>query len=211
MAQLSQDLHNFFIEEPPDEHVTLSAVLELAGERTFGFLFVLLALPSALPIPAAGYSVPFGVVMLLLASQLIIGAKTPWLPSRIMHRPISVQRAQGIVKLGIPWMQKIERLSKPRLTPVCTSRLGQIIIGVAIALMSISMMIPIPGTNTLPAIGIFVTGFGLLDDDGAISLGGMVLCLCGGTLTFSILYTLAVGGTSLYDWFRVTLKSLLGK
>jgi hypothetical protein len=47
-------------------------------------------------------------------------------------------------------------------------------LGIAIALMGISMMIPIPGTNTLPAMGIFVTGFGLMEDDGAISLGGLV-------------------------------------
>lgn len=211
MSQLSQDLHQFFIEEPPAEQVTLASVLELAGERTFGFLFVLLALPSALPIPAAGYSVPFGIVMLLLAAQLIVGAKTPWLPSRIMHRPIAIKRVQGFVKSGIPWMQKIERVSKPRLTPVCTSRVGQVFIGLAIALMSVSMMIPIPGTNTLPAMGIFVTGFGLLDDDGAISLVGMLLCLCGATLTLSILYALSVGGSSLYDWLRVGFKSLMGK
>jgi hypothetical protein len=211
MAQLSQDLHQFFIEEPSAELVTLASVLELAGERTFGFLFVLLALPSALPIPAAGYSVPFGIVMLLLAAQLIVGAKTPWLPSRIMHRPIAIKRVQGFVKSGIPWMQKIERVSKPRMTPVCTSRVGQVFIGLAIALMSVSMMIPIPGTNTLPAMGIFVTGFGLLDDDGAISLVGMLLCLCGATLTLSILYALSVGGSSLYDWLRVGFKSLMGK
>ncbi|MEA5487338.1 MULTISPECIES: exopolysaccharide biosynthesis protein [Pseudanabaena] len=211
MAQLSQDLHQFFIEEPPAEQVTLASVLELAGERTFGFLFVLLALPSALPIPAAGYSVPFGIVMLLLAVQLIVGAKTPWLPSRIMHRPIAIKRVQGFVKSGIPWMQKIERVSKPRLTLVCTTRVGRVFIGLAIALMSISMMIPIPGTNTLPAIGIFVTGFGLLDDDGAISLAGMLLCLFGATLTLSILYALSVGGSSLYDWLRVGFKNLMGK
>jgi hypothetical protein len=211
MAQLSQDLHQFFIEEPPAEQVTLASVLELAGERTFGFLFVLLALPSALPIPAAGYSVPFGIVMLLLAVQLIVGAKTPWLPSRIMHRPIAIKRVQGFVKSGIPWMQKIERVSKPRLTLVCTTRVGRVFIGLAIALMSISMMIPIPGTNTLPAMGIFVTGFGLLDDDGAISLAGMLLCLFGATLTLSILYALSVGGSSLYDWLRVGFKSLMGK
>ena len=211
MAQLSQDLHQFFIEEPPAEQVTLASVLELAGERTFGFLFVLLALPSALPIPAAGYSVPFGIVMLLLAVQLIVGAKTPWLPSRIMHRPIAIKRVQGFVKSGIPWMQKIELVSKPRLTLVCTTRVGRVFIGLAIALMSISMMIPIPGTNTLPAMGIFVTGFGLLDDDGAISLAGMLLCLFGATLTLSILYALSVGGSSLYDWLRVGFKSLMGK
>jgi len=211
MAQLSQDLHQFFIEAPPAEQVTLASVLELAGERTFGFLFVLLALPSALPIPAAGYSVPFGVVMLLLAVQLIVGAKTPWLPSRIMHRPIAIKRVQGFVKSGIPWMQKIERLSKPRLTLVCTTYVGRVVIGLAIALMSISMMIPIPGTNTLPAMGIFVTGFGLLDDDGAISLAGLLLCVCGATLTLSILYALSVGGSSLYDWLKAGLKNLMGK
>jgi hypothetical protein len=36
-------------------------------------------------------------------------------------------------------------------------------------------------------MGIFVTGFGLLDDDGAISLGGLVLCVMGATLTSLIL------------------------
>ncbi len=209
MAQLSRDLHRFFIEEPPTDRVTLAEVLELAGERTFGFLFVVLALPSALPIPAAGYSVPFGIVMLLLAVQLMVGAKTPWLPPRIINHPMPLSRVQGFVKLGIPWMQRIERLSKPRLTRICTSRVGRAAIGLAIALMALSMMIPIPGTNTLPAIGIFVTGFGLLDDDGAISLAGMVLCLLGATLTLSILYALAIGGTSLYDWLKIGLKGLL--
>lgn len=209
MAQLSKDLHRFFIEEPSTDQVTLADVLALAGERTFGFLFVLLALPSALPIPAAGYSVPFGVVMLLLAVQLIIGKKTPWLPSSVLNHQFPLEQVQGLVKAGIPWMQRIEKFSKPRLLPVCTSRPGQVMIGVAIALMAISMMIPIPGTNTLPAMGIFVTGFGLLDDDGAISLAGIALCAAGGTLTLSILYALAVGGTSLYDWLKTGLSGLL--
>lgn len=209
MAQLSKDLHRFFIEEPAADQVTLADVLALAGERTFGFLFVLLALPSALPVPAAGYSVPFGVVMLLLAVQLIVGKKTPWLPSRVLEHRFPLEQVQGLVKAGIPWMQRIEQFSKPRLTPVCTSRTGQAVIGVAISLMAISMMIPIPGTNTLPAMGIFVTGFGLLDDDGAISLAGMALCAMGGTLTLSILYALAVGGTSLYDWLKAGLNGLL--
>jgi hypothetical protein len=149
--------------------------------------------------------------MFLLAVQLIAGAKTPWLPSRIVNHSIPLSRVQGFVKSGIPWMQRIEQFSKPRLKAVCTSRLGRAVIGIAIALMAISMMIPIPGTNTLPAMGIFVTGFGLLDDDGAISLSGLVLCLMGATLTLSILYALAVGGTSLYDWLKYSFKGLLGR
>jgi hypothetical protein len=211
MAQLSKDLHRFFIEEPPADPIMLANVLQLAGERTFGFLFVLLSLPSALPVPAPGYSVPFGVALFLLAVQLVVGAKTPWLPARIMHHALPLSKVQSIVKAGLPWLRRIEQLSKPRLTYVCASRTGRAVLGTAIALMAISMMIPIPGTNTLPAMGIFVVGFGLLDDDGAISLAGLVMCLLGATLSLSILYALAVGGTSLYDWLRMSLKGLLGR
>lgn len=73
--------------------------------------------------------------------------------------------------------------------------------------MAISMMIPISGTNTLPAMGIFVTSFGLLEDDGAISLGGLVMCVLGAVLTTSILLALIWGGSSLLD----IIKTWLGR
>ncbi|MEM6427492.1 MAG: exopolysaccharide biosynthesis protein [Cyanobacteria bacterium P01_D01_bin.128] len=187
MARLSVELEQFFFQTVREDKVTLKDILTLAGERTFGVLFVLLSIPSALPIPAPGYSVPFGVVMLVLAIQLIIGRARPWLPQGWNRSAFDLSQVQGIVKAGIPWLRRIEKISRPRLKYICTSLPGRVIIGCAIALMSISMMVPIPATNTLPAIGIFVTGFGLLDDDGAISLGGLVVCLMGATLSTLIL------------------------
>lgn len=202
MARLSVELHRYFFEEERSEGVILADIILLAGERIFGFLFVLLALPSALPVPAPGYSIPFGVVIFILASQLIAGAKRPWLPQRVMSHPIALSKVQGILKTGIPWLEKIELFSRPRLTYICTSLPGRVIIGGAIALMAVSMLIPIPGTNTLPAIGVFVTGFGLLDDDGMISLAGLVLCVMGFVLSASILIGVWFGGTSLLDLIR---------
>ncbi|MBD0363551.1 MAG: exopolysaccharide biosynthesis protein [Coleofasciculus sp. C3-bin4] len=206
MAKLSVELQRYFFEEERPQKVTLTEVLQLAGERIFGFLFVILALPSALPVPAPGYSTPFGLVLFLLAVQLIAGAKLPWLPQKISSQPIEIKQVQGVVKAGIPWLRRIELLSRPRLSYICTSLPGRVTIGIAIALMGISMMIPIPGTNTLPAMGIFVTGFGLMEDDGAISLGGLVLCLMGGILSASILIALFVGGTSLLDLIKGWLR-----
>ncbi|MGK7919396.1 MAG: exopolysaccharide biosynthesis protein [Trichodesmium sp.] len=200
MAKLSVELQRYFFDEERAVTVTLKDIIELAGERIFGFLFVILALPSALPVPAPGYSIPFGILLFLLAVQLIVGAKTPWLPQSWLNNSISLEKVQGVLKSGIPWLQKIELISRPRLSYICTSFVGRIIIGCAIALMAISMMIPIPGTNTLPAIGIFVTGFGLLDDDGAISLGGLVLCVMGASLSGLILifgYEVVKGGIEL--------------
>ncbi len=231
MATLSSELETFFFDNdrwlqsetsgltalpsnlPQDQlpqdriKVTLGDLIDLAGERSFGFLFVLLSFPSALPIPAPGYSVPFGIVMLLLAGQLVVGKNEPWFPKKWRSQGFEVAKVRQVLKMGLPWLRRIESISRPRLTQVCTSLPGRKVIGLAIALMSISMMIPIPGTNTLPAIGIFVTGFGLLDDDGAISLGGLALCVCGFILSSSILLAIAFGGSSLLD----IIKNALGR
>lgn len=205
MARLSTELKRYFFEEDRSPQVTFADILQLAGERTFGFLFVLLSLPSALPVPAPGYSIPFGIVMFLLAGQLIIGSQKPWLPDKMMYRPLDLKKVQGFLKAGMPWLQRIEVICRPRLTFICTGLTGRVIIGVAIALMSVSMMIPIPGTNTLPAMGIFLTGFGLLDDDGAITLAGLVVCLMGFTVSASILFALWFGGSSLLDIIKESL------
>ncbi|MEQ8956796.1 MAG: exopolysaccharide biosynthesis protein [Coleofasciculus sp. C2-GNP5-27] len=211
MARLSVELQRYFFEgyffeEDRQSDVRLADILSLAGERIFGFLFVILSLPSALPVPAPGYSIPFGVIMLILAFQLIIGAKRPWLPRKMMNGRMKLETVQKFVNGGIPWLRRIEAIARPRLAYICTSLTGRVVIGVAIALMSISMMIPIPGTNTLPAIGIFVIGFGLIEDDGVISLAGLVICLLGGILSISILLAVWFGGASLVDWIKDVLR-----
>lgn len=206
MAKLSTELHRFFLEEERPPQVTLSDILTLAGERLFGFLFVILSLPSALPVPAPGYSTPFGVLLFLLAIQLVFGRKLPWLPNKMLNYPMKLETVQGLLKAGLPWLKRIEAITRPRLTYICTTLPGRVFIGCAIALMATSMMIPIPGTNTLPAMGIFVTGFGLIEDDGAISLGGLVLCVMGLILTSSILFALWFGGTSLLDIIKDSLR-----
>lgn len=209
MARLSVELQRYFFEEERSDKVTLADILGLAGERIFGFLFVILSLPSALPVPAPGYSIPLGVAMFLLAMQLIAGAKRPWFPQKMLAGTIKLEKVQGLIKAGIPWLQRIEAISSPRLVEICTSLPGRVTLGVAIALMSVSMMIPIPGTNTLPAMGIFVTGCGLMEDDGAISLGGLVLCVMAGILSASILMAVAIGGSSLLDVIKDAIEDLL--
>lgn len=214
MAKLSTDLERAFLSPVPNptdgevltqQLVSLGDILQLAGERTFGFLLAVLALPSALPLPAPGYSTPFGIVLLLLGWQLLIGASTPWLPPRLLKRTMPRSQIQKIVRTALPWLRRIEFISRPRLRPICTTRGGRLGLGVTVSLMAISMILPIPGTNTIPAMGIFTIGFGLLDDDGLISLAGVVISLIGLAVTTSILIALAWGGNSLLDVLRAWL------
>ena len=136
MAKLSVELNRYFFEEERQPKVTLAEILSLAGERTFGFLFVLISIPSALPVPATGYSIPFAIVIFLLAIQLVIGRQRPWLPKKMMNSSIKLETVQGFIKASIPWLSRIEAVTKPRLAYICTSVPGQILLGSAIALMS---------------------------------------------------------------------------
>ena len=199
MSKLSVELNRYFFEEKREKTITLKDILTLAGERIFGFLLVIISLPSALPIPAPGYSAPFGLLIFLLATQLLIGKKTPWLPKKMMNGSMKIETAQKFVKMGLPWLKKIEAIAKPRLSGVCNNSIGKLIIGIMLALMGVSMMIIIPGTNTLPAIGVFVTAFGLQEEDGFIVLMGLIICLMACVLTTSIVMAFIWGGSSLID------------
>ncbi len=64
MVKLSNELQRYFFEEQQPPTVTLADILLLAKERIFGFLLVILSLPSALPVPAPGYSTPFGILFI---------------------------------------------------------------------------------------------------------------------------------------------------
>jgi hypothetical protein len=100
VSKLSVELQRHFFAEELAPQVTLADILDLAGERTFGFLFVILSLPSALPLPAPGYSTPFGILLFILAVQLIFGAKRPWFPQKWLNRPIELKTVQGFLKGG---------------------------------------------------------------------------------------------------------------
>ena len=200
MARFSVELQNFFFNNDEcNEHITLVDILELAGERTFGFLLVLLALPSALPVPAPGYAIPFGIVIFLLAVQLILGRVNPWFPQWFHDRSVSLTQAQKIIKAAVPWLRRLENISRPRFTYLCTSRPGRVFLGCAIALMAISMMIPLPLTNTLPAIGVFVIGFSLIEDDGFISIMGLTISLIAAALSITLITAYSIGGLSLVE------------
>lgn len=199
MARFSVELQDFFFSDERSEKVTLADILELAGERTFGFFLVLLAMPSALPVPAPGYSIPFGILILSMAIQLVKGREEPWFPRWFRNGSVSLTKVQKLIKAAVPWLKRLENLSRPRFTYLCTSRPGRVLLGCAIALMGLSMLIPLPLTNTLPAIGVFVIGFSLIEDDGFISIMGLTISFIAAVLSITLITAYFIGGVSLVD------------
>ncbi|MEX2381538.1 MAG: exopolysaccharide biosynthesis protein [Opitutales bacterium] len=162
------------------EGVTVSDILAHFEKRGFGFFLILLSLPSAMPVPAPGYSTPFGIILALIGLQMAILRPTPWLPQWALRLRLQEETAKKMID-SLGWaFSKMERLIRPRLAYAQT-RLALSLVGIVILSLGILMIFPIPLTNTLPAIIIFFLGVGIIEKDGIVLAGafffGILLCL----------------------------------
>ena len=204
---LAQTLENIHI-EANEGGPTIGELTNAVGDKGFGVLLMLLALPSALPIPAPGYSIPFGVAMAIIAVQIFIGRQSIWLPKRIMAFRVHPRLANKMLKSGAAFLRRIETLIKPRLRWM-HSRAGHSALAIIICIMAILMMIPIPGTNTLPAMAIFIIGVSMSEEDGFIAIGAIGCALLAATLSGVVLYLFFSEGpqaaAGAKDWIKAQL------
>ncbi|NJS41500.1 exopolysaccharide biosynthesis protein [Candidatus Gracilibacteria bacterium] len=156
-------------------------------------MLVVLAIPSALPLPAAGYSVPFGIILTVLAIQMILNKKYVWFPNWINNRSLPTSKDAKLLNGMVKFLEFFENLLKPRLK-ILSKGLFYRVLGILVLLCAISMIIPIPLTNTIPAFGVFLVGLGLLEEDGFFILAGLISAIIGLSLTTTILYFFAILG-----------------
>jgi hypothetical protein len=204
---LSADLQRV-LDEHADAPISIGELRVALGDRGFGLSMLLLSLPSALPVPAPGYSTPFGIALVALAVQMIRGRTTPWLPEKIEKRMLSPKFAKRMLGAAIAFLSRIEHLVKPRGAWVQT-RWGLIVPGVLVMLMGGLMILPIPGTNTAPAMTIFLIGVGMLEEDGLLISGATLLAVAAAALYGGAVYFLVTAGMSI-DETLGKVKSFLG-
>jgi hypothetical protein len=97
--------------------VTLASVLDLAGERVFGFLFVLLLCRLLYRFLHQDILYIWNFIV-DLARSINHWTTTSLVPEKWLNHQIPIEKVQGFIKAGLPWLQKIELISRPRLTPI---------------------------------------------------------------------------------------------
>lgn len=170
--KLSDDLNTILKSNPGK--LTVGDIFNSIGERGFGVALLMTSLPSALPLPAPGYSTPFGILLAVLSVQLLLGHKKPWLPQWAARRTIPEKLCHGMSRGLTQFFSKMERFIKPRWS-LFSGRIGHILAAIIIFIMACLMILPIPGTNTAPAGVIFLLAVGLLEEDGLFLTGASIL------------------------------------
>lgn len=156
---------------------TLMAMEEVFEDRTFALLFLILMATSALPVPTAGITDVFTVITILVALQIILGRTTLWLPKRWRGFKLSKTFVTKVLPKLVGFVRKLEKFSRPRFSNLFETRLGDIFVGLCVAVLAGATITapPFSGLDTLPALGVVVIALGMILRDGAFLIGGIVI------------------------------------
>ena len=158
-----QEIHN----HAPADHVTLGWVMGSQDKHSFGLVLLLLAVAAAAP----GICAIAGLLLLILAFQMIAGCSAPAFPQWIAARTLPTRHLGAVVQRAIPVLRYLENTVHPRwrIPPEATKR----VVGIAVMMLSLRLIsTPIPLTNVLPALLIALISLAYLEDDGLmLSIG----------------------------------------
>lgn len=188
---------------------SIGEITSAVGEKGFGLILLVLALPSALPIPAPGYSTPFGIAIGLIALQMLLGRKSVWIPQRLKKVRIKPSVAEKMLRGATKFLHKIERWIRPRQKWIASTQ-GEAALALVILTMACLMILPIPLTNTVPAMVIFLIGIGLAEEDGLLAIAAFAIGCFAVVLYAYIVYVVATQGVEVIDSWKNWIKLKLG-
>ena len=155
------------------DSVTLDWILAQLHERAFGLFLLILALPCCIPFL---YGIPqiVALPLMFVSAQILFGRTSPWLPGKLGAREVSKAGLESLAARARPWLERIEALSRPRLGALTRPPIDHIV-GIALVLFSASILVPLPGTNTVPGFAVVIIAMGLLQRDGILVMIGSLI------------------------------------
>lgn len=199
--KLSQILSELLIEHR-DRPLPLHILLKQVGRNGFGTISGIFTLPMLIPspIPLAGLSALMGSGIILMGCQLALGLEQPYLPRWLARQELSPKASAILLQNLNRLLQPLERIAKQRLVRFSNGGWGHRIIGICLAwnALLMSLPLPIPLTNLLPAYTILFLTIGILERDGLfvlIGYGGTVA-----TTLFFVSISSAIWKLAVYWW-----------
>jgi hypothetical protein len=155
----------------PADQVTFEWIVANLRERSFGVVFLVLALIGLLP----GASLPIAVLLPIPAVQLVRARPEPRLPRFIANRHVATPKLARLVARVMPLLRRLERVVRPRWLAEfdATER----IVGCTIILMAASMFSPFPFSHVIPLLVTMLIAVAYLEDDGLLLCIGLVAAL----------------------------------
>ncbi|WGM29855.1 exopolysaccharide biosynthesis protein [Brevundimonas sp. NIBR11] len=172
-----------------DRGLTLHQIRDRLDERAYGLLILILSIPCLVP---GLYGVPqvVGVIIILIAAQLLIGREEPWLPGWVLNLRARGKWLKAMAEFAETRLGWIDRLSRPRLLMFATGA-GERMTALFMILATLTIVLPM--TNTIPSIALALLSVGLIQRDGLFVLGGAAVTTAWLTLLGVLAFGLLIG------------------
>jgi hypothetical protein len=153
--------------------ITLGRIVEHVEAEALLIVCLISILPFLQPIPIPGLSSILGLIVLLQGVGLMIWSR-PLLTKKMHSLNITHEKFEMIYKAAKRLSKFTSKISAFK-HPVTSTRVSHILCGIAIVLSAafLSLPLPIPFSNFVPAMSIFLICIGLLEEDLILILMGM--------------------------------------
>jgi hypothetical protein len=176
----------------PGDRISVGEIVAVLRDRAFALLIVLLGLPNCLPMPPP---IPLvcGLLLALVALQVMAGRTAPWLPNVLLRRSIAQADVGRAVDRAKPIFQRLERFSRPRMVGF-ESGLAFRFMGIVLLVLSLGLLFAPPFVGQIPlGFAVCLVGLGLVERDGLVVLGGIIIGSMGLTLSLGFVYAIISG------------------
>jgi hypothetical protein len=154
------------------DSVTLGDLVDRLDRRGFGILLFVGTLPALIPSPVGAGALAAPLVI-LCGVQLALGLPRPWLPERLRLHRFTRGAAQALLDRAGRWLQRLERLARPRWMPVLGS-VGIRLVGLLTIGHGVALGMPLPLTNYPFAAVALLLAVALIEDDGLLAAAATV-------------------------------------
>jgi hypothetical protein len=180
--------------EPGRERVSVRDLFVALDNRALAALLFVFAVPNVIPSPP-GLSTVLGVPLLFLSTQLLLGRKA-WLPEFIARRSMARADFEALMIRVLPWLQRAERLLRPRLSGLALPPM-EYLLGLTCLALAVVLVLPIPLGNNPPALAIALIALGILERDGLWILAGLCITALSVTVVSGVLLAIVKAATAL--------------
>ena len=147
----------------PADYITIGWLTSILHRHSFGIIMLCLGLLAMTPV---GSTVP-GLILVVMAVQLIVGRAEPVFPHFIMMRRLPTKQLLWLGDRTIHILKYLEKAVHPR-WPM-TFEVAKRAVGIIILLLTVVLLLmPVPLSNIPPAMVISLISFAYVEEDGLL-------------------------------------------
>lgn len=171
------------------DRIALGALTDALGDRGFGILVLIFALPNIIPM-IPGVSTVSGIVIAIVGLQMMLGRHTPWLPAFVADRTLPREQLAAMVDRTLGWIVWLERVARPRAVFMVRGPMW-LLIGAMCVLLGFILALPLSWIgNFPPGVALVVMSVGLLEEDGVLVAAGHLIGIVATLLVLALVAAL---------------------